>query len=117
MTPVPFSVYNMLQEATYQPNDTLPSILLGNFIASVLKNSADSFTPQLLNVGETITPENYIFKYTIAQVFEVATSFGDPRILIHRREPAAPLTKFSHFCCIFSMRAVSTFPVIDFPVS
>ncbi|KAJ6494300.1 hypothetical protein C8R45DRAFT_1212345 [Mycena sanguinolenta] len=69
---VPLSAYNIVQEATYQPNDTLPTVFLGNIVPSVLQNPTDNFTPQLLNVGYTIFLDDYIFNYTIAQAFDGA---------------------------------------------
>ncbi|KAF7343567.1 hypothetical protein MSAN_01977200 [Mycena sanguinolenta] len=67
---VPLSAYNIVQEFTYQPNDTLPTVFLGNLVPSVLHNPTDSFTPQLLSVGETIVLDDNIFNYTIAQAFD-----------------------------------------------
>ncbi|KAF7343596.1 hypothetical protein MSAN_01980100 [Mycena sanguinolenta] len=67
---VPLSAYNIVQEFTYQPNDTLPTVFLGNLVPSVLKNPTDSFTPQLLSVGETIVLDDNIFNYTISQAFD-----------------------------------------------
>ncbi|KAF7343499.1 hypothetical protein MSAN_01970000 [Mycena sanguinolenta] len=46
---VPLSAYNIIQEFTYHPNDTLPAVFLANIVPSVLQNPTDSFTPQLLN--------------------------------------------------------------------
>ncbi|KAF7326976.1 hypothetical protein MSAN_02493300 [Mycena sanguinolenta] len=67
---VPLSAYNIIQEFTYHPNDTLPAVFLANIVPSVLQNPTDSFTPQLLNVGYTIALDNYIFNYTISQAFD-----------------------------------------------
>ncbi|KAF7343607.1 hypothetical protein MSAN_01981200 [Mycena sanguinolenta] len=67
---VPLSAYNIVQEFTYQPNDTLPTVFLGNLVPSVLQNPTDSFTPQLLSVGETIVLDDNIFNYTISQAFD-----------------------------------------------
>ncbi|KAF7336447.1 hypothetical protein MSAN_02298900 [Mycena sanguinolenta] len=67
---VPLSAYNIIQEATYQPNATLPAVFLGNLVPSVLQNPTESFTPQLLHVGDMIMLDDYIFNYTIAQAFD-----------------------------------------------
>ncbi|KAF7326978.1 hypothetical protein MSAN_02493500 [Mycena sanguinolenta] len=67
---IPLSAYNIVQQFTYSPNDTLPAIFLANIVPSVLQNPTDSFTPQLLNVGDTITLDNHIFNYTISQAFD-----------------------------------------------
>ncbi|KAF7374215.1 hypothetical protein MSAN_00303800 [Mycena sanguinolenta] len=72
---VPLSAYNIVQEVTYQPNDTLPPIFLENLVPSVLQNPTSSFTPQLLSVGDTIALDNHIFNYTISQAFD---STGKP---------------------------------------
>ncbi|KAJ6484786.1 hypothetical protein C8R45DRAFT_1214759 [Mycena sanguinolenta] len=67
---VPLSAYNIIQEFTYRPNDTLPAVFLGNLVPSVLQNPTDDFTPQLLNVGDVIMLEDHIFNYTIGQAFD-----------------------------------------------
>ncbi|KAF7372740.1 hypothetical protein MSAN_00479400 [Mycena sanguinolenta] len=67
---VPLSAYNIVQEFTYHPNDTLPAVFLGKLVPSVLQNPTGSFTPQILDVGYTILLDNYIFNYTIAQAFD-----------------------------------------------
>ncbi|KAF7336502.1 hypothetical protein MSAN_02304900 [Mycena sanguinolenta] len=67
---VPLSAYNIIQEFTYHPNSTLPAVFLANIVPSVLQNPTDSFTPQLLSVGETIALDNSIFNYTISQAFD-----------------------------------------------
>ncbi|KAF7378385.1 hypothetical protein MSAN_00265000 [Mycena sanguinolenta] len=67
---VPLSAYNIVQEVTYQPNDTLPTVFLGKLVPSVLQNPTDSFTPQQLNVGAVMMLDDHIFNYTIAEAFE-----------------------------------------------
>ncbi|KAF7343550.1 hypothetical protein MSAN_01975500 [Mycena sanguinolenta] len=67
---IPLSAYNIVQEFTYQPNNTLPTIFLGNLVPSVLQNPTDNFTPQLFSVGETIVLDDNIFNYTISQAFD-----------------------------------------------
>ncbi|KAJ6451956.1 hypothetical protein C8R45DRAFT_87978 [Mycena sanguinolenta] len=71
---VPLSAYNIVQEITYQPNGTVPAVLLSNLVPSILQNPTDSFSPQLLEVGDTIVMDGYIFEYTIAQAFDIDTS-------------------------------------------
>ncbi|KAF7343628.1 hypothetical protein MSAN_01983500 [Mycena sanguinolenta] len=70
MVNVPLSAYNIVQEFTYQPNDTLPAVFLGNLVPLVLQNPTNSFTPQLLNVGDIIVLDNYILNYTVSQAFD-----------------------------------------------
>ncbi|KAJ6467441.1 hypothetical protein C8R45DRAFT_1106180 [Mycena sanguinolenta] len=67
---VPLSAYNIVQEVTYQPNETLPTVFLGNLVPSVLQDPTDNFTPQQLNVGDTISLDDYIFSYIISQAFD-----------------------------------------------
>ncbi|KAF7340517.1 hypothetical protein MSAN_02123200 [Mycena sanguinolenta] len=62
---------NVIQEATYRPNDTLPTPL-SKLIPSVLQSPADSFTSQLLSVGDTLVLDDCIFNYTITQAFNDA---------------------------------------------
>ncbi|KAJ7854502.1 hypothetical protein B0H14DRAFT_3865464 [Mycena olivaceomarginata] len=51
---VPLSAVDTVQQLTYRPNDTLPSIPLGNLIPSILHNPTTSFSPQVLTVGDVI---------------------------------------------------------------
>ncbi|KAJ6483185.1 hypothetical protein C8R45DRAFT_1148969 [Mycena sanguinolenta] len=67
---VPLSAYNIVQEFTYRPNDSLPAVFLGNLVPSVLQSSTDSFSPQILNIGEPIILDEHIFNYTVAQAFD-----------------------------------------------
>ncbi|KAF7336503.1 hypothetical protein MSAN_02305000 [Mycena sanguinolenta] len=67
---IPLSAYNVIQEFTYQPNNTLPAGFLANIVPSVLQNPTDSFTPQLLNVGDMIALDNHIFNHTISEIFD-----------------------------------------------
>ncbi|KAJ6484782.1 hypothetical protein C8R45DRAFT_1147770 [Mycena sanguinolenta] len=71
---VPLSAYNIVQEFTYQPNDTLPSVLLGNLVPSILQNPTPDFTPQLLSIRDAIRLDEYIFNYIIAQAFDGANA-------------------------------------------
>ncbi|KAF8144757.1 hypothetical protein K438DRAFT_1945341 [Mycena galopus ATCC 62051] len=66
---VPLSAYNIVQEATYRPNDSLPSLPLSNILPSILQNPGD-FAPQLLAVGDVLFLNNSIFNYTISEAFD-----------------------------------------------
>jgi hypothetical protein len=66
---VPLSAYNIVQEFTYRPNDTLPAVALSSLVPSVFQPSANSFTPQLLTVGDAIKLNGSLFEYTIADAF------------------------------------------------
>ncbi|KAF8144754.1 hypothetical protein K438DRAFT_1873248 [Mycena galopus ATCC 62051] len=66
---VPLSAYNIIQEATYRPNDSLPSLPLSNILPSILQNPTGDFAPQLLTVGDVFILNNSIFNYTISEAF------------------------------------------------
>jgi hypothetical protein len=67
---VPLSAYNIVQEFTYHPNNTLPAVALNSLVPSVFQESANSFTPQLLTVGDVIKLNGSLFEYTIVDVFD-----------------------------------------------
>ncbi|KAJ7311631.1 hypothetical protein DFH08DRAFT_822404 [Mycena albidolilacea] len=62
--------YNIVQEFTYRPNDTLPAVALSSLVPSVFQLSANSFTPQLLTVGDVIKLNGSLFEYTIVDAFD-----------------------------------------------
>ncbi|KAF8185535.1 hypothetical protein K438DRAFT_1836627 [Mycena galopus ATCC 62051] len=66
---VPLSAYNIVQEATYRPNDSLQSLPLSNILPSILQNPAGDFAPQLLTVGDVLILNNSIFNHTISEAF------------------------------------------------
>jgi hypothetical protein len=68
---VPLSAYNIVQEPTYRPNDTLPQLPLSNMIPSILQNPTGSFAPQILTVGDRIQLNNSMFNFTLTQAFDV----------------------------------------------
>jgi hypothetical protein len=67
---VPLSAYNIVQEFTYRPNDTLPTVALSSLVPSVFKQSANSFTPQLFSVGDSIRLNGSSLDYTIVGAFD-----------------------------------------------
>ncbi|KAJ7800633.1 hypothetical protein B0H14DRAFT_3885482, partial [Mycena olivaceomarginata] len=68
---VPLSAYNIVQEFTYRPNDTLPVVALSSLVPSMFQPSdADSFTPQLLTVGDIIRLNGSLLDYTIVAAFD-----------------------------------------------
>ncbi|KAF8144749.1 hypothetical protein K438DRAFT_1873234 [Mycena galopus ATCC 62051] len=67
---VPLSAYNIVQETTYRPNDSFPSLPLSNILPSILQNPAGDFAPQLLTVGDVLILNNSIFNYTISEAFD-----------------------------------------------
>ncbi|KAJ7207559.1 hypothetical protein GGX14DRAFT_635518 [Mycena pura] len=81
---VPLSAYNIIQQATYRPNDTLPALPLSNLIPSVLRNSAGDLTPQILTVGDVLVLNGSTFNYTIIEAFD------DPSM-------TTPVSSFSYY--------------------
>ncbi|KAF8144743.1 hypothetical protein K438DRAFT_1873218 [Mycena galopus ATCC 62051] len=81
---VPLSAYNIIQEATYRPNDSLPSLPLRNILPSILQNPTGDFAPQLLTVGDVFILNNSIFNYTISE------AFNSPDL-------ATPISSFSYY--------------------
>ncbi|KAJ6449465.1 hypothetical protein C8R45DRAFT_1114671 [Mycena sanguinolenta] len=88
---VPLSAYNINQEFTYRPNDTLPHLPLSNMIPAILQHPSDGFTPQILNVGDVIRLNNSVFNYTIAEVYDADAL-----------ENGQPVSSFSYFNNPFS---------------
>ncbi|KAJ7343290.1 hypothetical protein DFH08DRAFT_222221 [Mycena albidolilacea] len=66
---VPLSAYDMVQEFTSRPNDTLPPLPLSNLIPAIFQDPASSFTPQILTVGDTFVVADSVFNYTIVEAF------------------------------------------------
>ncbi|KAJ7927813.1 hypothetical protein B0H13DRAFT_2312220 [Mycena leptocephala] len=108
---VPLSAYNINQEFTYRPNDTLPPLLFSNMMPEILRSSNTGFTPQLMAVGATVQLNNSVFNYTIAEVFD---------------EDGQPVSSFSYYnnpfsngCDVTDMTANLVFPTntIDLTVS
>ncbi|KAJ6572520.1 hypothetical protein DFH09DRAFT_1153060 [Mycena vulgaris] len=68
---VPLSAYIIIQESTYRPNDTIPPLPLSYMIPAILQNPTDGFAPQILRVGDTVQLNNSVFKFTVAEAFNV----------------------------------------------
>ncbi|KAJ6599783.1 hypothetical protein DFH09DRAFT_1271417 [Mycena vulgaris] len=71
---LPLSAYEIVQESTFRPNDTLPPLPLSNMIPGILQHSTDGFTPQILTVGDGIQLNNFAFKFIIAEAFDKVDS-------------------------------------------
>ncbi|KAJ7747809.1 hypothetical protein B0H16DRAFT_1692335 [Mycena metata] len=67
---IPLSAYDIVQESTYRPNDTLRPLLLSNMLPGILRTSAPTFAPHILTVGEPLVVNNSVFNYTIAGAFD-----------------------------------------------
>ncbi|KAJ7844860.1 hypothetical protein B0H14DRAFT_3685481 [Mycena olivaceomarginata] len=62
---VPLSAYSIVQEFTYRPNDTLPANAPSRLVPLMFQQSAVTFTPQLLTVGDVIRLNGSLYDYTI----------------------------------------------------
>ncbi|KAJ7512862.1 hypothetical protein B0H11DRAFT_1947718 [Mycena galericulata] len=67
---VPLSAYNIVQERTYRPNDTLPALLLSNMIPGIFQNPTDGFSPQTLKVGDGVQLNNSFLNFTVVEAFD-----------------------------------------------
>ncbi|KAJ7655538.1 hypothetical protein B0H17DRAFT_1146374 [Mycena rosella] len=66
---VPLSAYDMDQESTFRPNDTLPPRPFSSLIPEILQHPTGGFSPQMLTVGNTIQFNNSVFKFNITAAF------------------------------------------------
>ncbi|KAJ7927696.1 hypothetical protein B0H13DRAFT_2553583, partial [Mycena leptocephala] len=71
---VPLSAYELDQEFTYRPNDSLPSLPLSYMVPKILQHSPSAFTPQILTVGDTIQLNNSVFSFTIVEAFDMVSA-------------------------------------------
>ncbi|KAJ6528242.1 hypothetical protein DFH09DRAFT_1413694 [Mycena vulgaris] len=67
---VPLSAYELHQESTFRPNDTLPPLPFYNLIPKILQHPTDTFMPQILTVGDKIKLNRSLFEYTIFAAFD-----------------------------------------------
>ncbi|SJK98791.1 uncharacterized protein ARMOST_02060 [Armillaria ostoyae] len=76
---IPLSGYDVVQEFTYYPNDTSPSLPFSNIIPASLRHTAGDFTPQTFRVGDTIKIDSSVFDYVIVEAFPSgrAPAFGN----------------------------------------
>ncbi|KAJ7663676.1 hypothetical protein B0H17DRAFT_1092476 [Mycena rosella] len=96
---VPLSAYELDQEFTYRPNDTLTPLPLNNLIPEILQHPAGSFTPHTLTVGDTLTANNSVFNFTIVGAYD-------------KRDLSKPVASFSYYnnplssgCDVSNMKA------------
>ncbi|KAJ6514506.1 hypothetical protein C8R47DRAFT_1190570 [Mycena vitilis] len=97
---IPLAAYEIVQEATYRPNDTLPPLLFSNLLPKLLQTSGISFSPQILTVGETFFLNNSMFNVTIIDAWD---------------ETLSPVKAFSYYNNPFSDGCDVV--VIGFPLS
>ncbi|KAJ7487089.1 hypothetical protein FB451DRAFT_1554181 [Mycena latifolia] len=67
---VPLSAYELNQESTFRPNDTLSPLPFYNLIPKILQHPTDSFTPQILTIGDRIKLNQSLFEFTIFAAFD-----------------------------------------------
>ncbi|KAJ7174811.1 hypothetical protein C8R46DRAFT_1214984 [Mycena filopes] len=84
---VPLSAYEIIQESTYRPNDTLPPLLFSTLVPGILQSPEDSFEPHVLSVGDTLVANNSMFTFTIISAWD---------------ENSTPVTSFSYYNNPFS---------------
>ncbi|KAJ7315815.1 hypothetical protein DFH08DRAFT_820386 [Mycena albidolilacea] len=87
---VPLSAYELDQEFTYRPNDSLPSLPLSYMVPKILQHPTGGFTPQILTVGDTIRLNNSGFNFTLMEAFDMVN--------------AQPVSSFSYYNNPFSSR-------------
>ncbi|PBK68753.1 hypothetical protein ARMSODRAFT_192232 [Armillaria solidipes] len=76
---IPLSAYDVVQEFTYNPNETSPSPPFSDIIPASLRHTAGDFTPQTFIVGDTIKTDSSVFDYVIMEAFPSgrAPAFGN----------------------------------------
>ncbi|KAG7441081.1 uncharacterized protein BT62DRAFT_937321 [Guyanagaster necrorhizus] len=74
---IPLSAYDVVQEFTYTPNDTSPSLPFSSVVPASLRHTAGDFTPQTFKVGDTIQSNLSAFNYVITEAFKDSASY-DP---------------------------------------
>ncbi|KAG7448917.1 uncharacterized protein BT62DRAFT_1003637 [Guyanagaster necrorhizus] len=66
---IPLSAYDVVQEFTYTPNDTSPSLPFSSVVPASLRHTAGDFTPQTFKIGDTIQSNLSAFNYVITDAF------------------------------------------------
>ncbi|KAJ6488397.1 hypothetical protein DFH09DRAFT_1105628 [Mycena vulgaris] len=67
---VPLSAYEVVQEFTSRPNDTLSPLPFSNMIPEMLQHPTGGFTPKILTVGDKFNLNNSGFDWTITRAFD-----------------------------------------------
>ncbi|KAJ7174772.1 hypothetical protein C8R46DRAFT_1347826, partial [Mycena filopes] len=84
---IPLSAYDIVQESTYRPNDTLPPLLFNQLVPGLLHSPGDTFAPHILTVGENLLVNNSVFNFTIIRAWD---------------NNSAPVSSFSYYNNPFS---------------
>ncbi|KAJ7174841.1 hypothetical protein C8R46DRAFT_1252954 [Mycena filopes] len=71
---VPLSAYQIVQESTYLPNDTLPPLLFSNLVPNLLQGPEATFAPHIVTVGESFFVNNSIFNFTVVGAWDEHSS-------------------------------------------
>ncbi|KAJ7677537.1 hypothetical protein B0H17DRAFT_1139554 [Mycena rosella] len=66
---VPLSAYELDQEYTFRPNDTVPPLPFSALIPAILQHPMGGFSPQILSVGDTLQLNNSVFNFAITAAF------------------------------------------------
>ncbi|KAJ6463102.1 hypothetical protein DFH09DRAFT_1382542 [Mycena vulgaris] len=112
---VPLSAYEVVQEFTYRPNDTLPPLPFSNLIPEMLQHPTGGFTPQITTVGDTFNLNNTIVNWTITAAFDDVNSPQPVQTFSYYNNP------FSDGCYITDMTISLTGPPgnntsLDWPI-
>ncbi|KAJ6556234.1 hypothetical protein B0H19DRAFT_1262326 [Mycena capillaripes] len=102
---VPLSAYELGQELTYRPNDTLPPLPLSNLIPIMFQHQTSDFSPQILTVGNTIQLNSSDFAFTIVQALDVDTQTLVPSFSYYNNP-------FSDACDVDGMTATIIFKAV-----
>ncbi|KAJ7162835.1 hypothetical protein C8R46DRAFT_1221640 [Mycena filopes] len=84
---IPLSAYEIVQESTYRPNDTLPPLPFSWLVPAVLQSPEDVFPPHVLTIGDNFFVNNSVFNFTIISAQD---------------ENSAPVSTFSYYNNPFS---------------
>ncbi|KAJ7288840.1 hypothetical protein C8J57DRAFT_1460218 [Mycena rebaudengoi] len=96
---IPLSGYNIVQEFTYRPNDTLPPVLFSNMIPEFFQQTTEGFTPQIMRVGDKFRLNSSVFDWTILEAFDPADNSKPVPTFYYYNNP------FSNGCDIKNMTA------------
>ncbi|KAJ7166265.1 hypothetical protein C8R46DRAFT_1097439 [Mycena filopes] len=99
---VPLSAYEIVQESTYFPNDTLPPLRFSNLVPNIMQGPQNTFAPHIVTVGESFFVNNSIFNFTVVGAWD---------------EHSSPVSSFSYYnnpfsdgCDISNMTLTFTMP-------
>ncbi|KAJ7092951.1 hypothetical protein B0H15DRAFT_947762 [Mycena belliarum] len=99
---VPLSAYEIDQEFTYRPTDTLPPLPLSHLIPGMFQHQTGAFNPQILTVGDVIQLNNSIFNFTITEAFDAADNTQPVSSFSYYNNP------FSDGCDVTNMTTMLT---------